>query len=151
MYCRVFVFITYCIIMNRKRTLEERVMLRISLKMDSVFLRDDFDDLGGYDQVGRSLRMLVKQGKIAKLGYGVYTKLKQSILTGKPITCKPLPVLAKEALEKLGVELTSSQFTKDYNEGRYTQVPTGRLIGVKGRISRKIGYEGTYVYYDRTA
>ena len=63
----------------------------------------------------------------------------------------PNPFLAKEALEKLGVELTSSQFTKDYNEGRSTQVPTGRLIGVKGRISRKIGYEGTYVYYERTA
>ena len=47
--------------------------------------------------------MLVKQGKIAKLGYGVYTKLKQSILTGKPITCKPLSVLVKEALEKLWV------------------------------------------------
>jgi hypothetical protein len=137
--------------MNKKRTLEERIMLRISLKKDSVFLRNDFEDLGGYDQVGCALRLLTRKGKIAKLGYGVYTKLKKSVLTGKLITCKPLPVLAKEALDKLGVELATSTLTKDYNEGRSTQVPTGRLIGVKGRVSRKLGFEGTYVYYDRTA
>lgn len=137
--------------MNKKRTLEDRIMLRISLKMDSIFLRDDFEDLGGYDQVGRALRMLVKQEKIAKIGYGLYTKMERSIFSGKDVLCKSLPELGREALKKLKVETVVSQAEKDYNSGKSTQVPTGRLIGVKGRISRKIGYKGTYVYYEKTA
>ena len=35
--------------------------------------------------------------------------------------------------------------------GKTTQVPTGPVIAVKGRISRKIGYGGTYVSYEPAA
>lgn len=61
--------------MSNKRNLEEKIMLRISLKKDKVLLRDDFKDLGDYDQVGRALRMLVRQEKIARIGYGLYAKM----------------------------------------------------------------------------
>lgn len=135
--------------MIKKRNIKDRIWIRISLKKGDIFLRKDFDDLGGYDQVGRALKELVSEGKIAKIGYGLYTRLKKSILTGKPITSKPLPVLAKEALMRLGVKMASSKFESDYNEGKSTQVPTGRLIEVKSRVVRKIGYEGTYVHYSR--
>ncbi len=135
--------------MNKSRSLEKRILLRISLKDEDVFMRKDFEDFGGYDQIGRVLRQLAAKGKIVRIGYGLYAKMKQSILTGKPIPCKSLPVLAKEALKRLGVEITSSQLKLNYNEGKSTQVPTGRLIGIKGRFNRKIGYDGTYVYYER--
>lgn len=61
----------------------------------------------------------------------------------------PLPVLAKKALERLGVEASVSCLEKQYNQGQITQVPTGRLIAVKGRVSRKIGYGGDYISYER--
>lgn len=136
--------------MNKKRTLEERIILRISLKKDNIFIRKDFEDLGGYDQVGRALRTLVKKEKIAKIGYGLYTKIETSFFSGKKVLCKSLPELGREALKKLNIETAISQAEKDYNSGKSTQIPTGRLIRVKGRINRKIGYGGDDIYYECT-
>lgn len=135
--------------MLKSNTLEQKVATRISRKKSAVILREDFCDLGGYDQVGRVLRVLVKKGKIIKIGYGLYAKTTQSSLTGERIPEKPLKSLAKEALQRLGVETAPSTLEKEYNAGRTTQVPTGRLIAVKGRVSRKIGYKGAYVTYER--
>ena len=42
-----------------KEALKTRVLKRIERKRGDVFLRSDFSDLGGYDQVGRALRQLV--------------------------------------------------------------------------------------------
>lgn len=114
-----------------------------------IILRKDFEDLGEYDQIGRALRILASKGKIVKIGYGLYARATQSLLSGQPIPEKPLPGLAKEALERLGVETAPSSLEKEYNAGRTSQVPTGRLIAVKGRVSRKIGYKGAYISYER--
>ena len=137
--------------MNKFRSLKDKISLRISLKKEGVFLREDFKDLGGYDQVGRELRRLAREGKIIKIGYGLYAKAEVSPLNGEIIPQKNLPQLAAEALERLGVETGASTMEKDYNAGKSTQVPTGRLIAVKGRIVRKIGYGRTYVSYERIA
>lgn len=137
--------------MNKIRFLKDKIMLRIDIKKDTVFLRNDFKDLGGYDQVGRELRKLVREGKIIKIGYGLYAKAEVSPFNGELIPQKNLPALAKEALHRLGIETTASTYEKNYNMGKSTQVPTGRLIAVKGRVVRKIGYGGTYVSYERVA
>jgi len=44
-----------------------------------------------------------------------------------------------------------SKLEKDYAVGATTQVPTGRKIAIKGRIRRKIGYNGAYVSYERAS
>jgi hypothetical protein len=49
----------------------------------------------------------------------------------------------------LKVSTFPSSFEQDYNKQQTTQVPTGRVIGVKGRITRKIGYDGKYVTFER--
>ena len=108
-------------------------------------------DLGGYDQVGRSLKHLADKGKLIRIGYGLYSKAKVSSLTGETILVAPLPFLAKEALGRLGVKTAPSKAEIDYNEGRSTQIPTGRLIGVKDRISRKIGFKGASINYEHVA
>jgi hypothetical protein len=36
----------------------------------------------------------------------------------------------------------------DYNVGETTQVPIGRMIAIRGRVNRKIGYGGAYVSYE---
>jgi hypothetical protein len=84
-----------------------------------------------------------------RIGYGLYARAIKSVLTGAPIPEKPLPTLAKEALERLGVETAPSSWEQEYNAGATTQVPTGRMIAVKGRVSRKIGYNGAYVSFER--
>lgn len=139
------------LIMNKYGTLKYKISSRIARKKTIVFLREDFADLGGYDQVGRILRELARAGKIIKIGYGLYAKAKKSFITGEIIPVAPLPTLAKAALERLGVEVAPSTWERDYNAGKTTQVPTGRLIAVKGRVNRKIGYGGVYVSYEPAA
>lgn len=117
----------------------------------TVVLREDFDDLGGYDQVGRALRKLVSKEIIMKIGYGLYAKAEKSPFTGNLLPQLSLPQLAKQALARLKIETAPSQLEKDYNAGKSTQVPTGRRIAVKGRVSRRIGYDGTYVSYEHAA
>jgi hypothetical protein len=134
--------------MNKYETLGYKVGARVARKNFNVFIRNDFDDLGGYDQIGRVLRQLAREGKLVKIGYGLYAKAKKSPLTGETVPVAPLPILAKEALTRLGVAFTSSTLERDYNAGRTTQVPTGRQIAVKGRISRKIGYRGAMISYE---
>lgn len=137
--------------MAKISTLEKKVAERISRKKSAVIMRADLEDLGGYDQIGRILRTMVVKGNILKIGYGLYAKTTVSVVSGKRVPQKPLPSLAKEALERLGVETAPSSLEKEYNAGRTTQVPTGRVIAVRGRISRKIGYNGTFVVYEHIA
>ena len=132
----------------RAENLETRVMKRITRKRGDVFLRADFRDLGGYDQVGRALRGLVRNGRLLKVGYGIYTRAVKSPFSDKPVPPKGLATLT-EALKRLGVEITTTKLEQDYNAGRTTQVPTGRVVGVRGRINRKLGYDGVSLSFER--
>jgi hypothetical protein len=134
--------------MKKVKTLEERIACRITRSKQEVFLRKDFEDIADYDQVGRSLRLLEAKGKIIKIGYGLYAKAAISPLSSRIIPRKGLRDLAIEALKKLNVEVVPSSYDQAYNEGRTNQIPTGRVVGVKGRVTRKIGYEGKYVTFE---
>lgn len=135
--------------MKYSKTLEGKISARVARKQSPVLLREDFDDLGAYDQVGRALLTLTKKGKLIKIGYGLYAKAKVSSLTGNTVPIEPLPALAQRALDRLGASPRPSRATVDYQEGRSTQVPTGRLISVNKRISRKIGYKNIAVSYEQ--
>ena len=136
------------ITMSRYGSLEYRITARIARKRCAVFVREDFQDLSDYDQVGRALRKIAKNGQLVRLGYGVYAKTKKSTITGELVPVAPLPLLAKKALARLGIQTAPSRLERDYNAGKTTQVSTGRLIAVRGRITRKIGYDGAYVSYE---
>lgn len=135
--------------MMRAETLETRLMKRIDRKRGDVFLRADFRDLGGYDQVGRGLRGLVRKGRLLKIGQGLYTRAAPSPFDGTPAPVKGFRALAAEALERLGVITFPTKFEKAYSAGETTQVPAGRVIAVRKRVRRKIGYNGTYVSFER--
>ena len=135
--------------MSRAHTLEQKIALRISKSEQEVFLRKDFEDLGGYDQVGRCLRKLTEKKQLIRIGYGLYAKATIGPLTKAVIPRRGFDTIAREALHRLGVSTAPSISEQRYNSGQTTQVPTGRVVGVKGRISRKIGYNGTYVTFER--
>ncbi len=134
---------------NKPESLEQRLEKRIARKRGDVFLRADFDDMGGYDQVGRALRKLIRKGQLLKAGYGIYTRARPSSIDGQPTPTKGLRELATEALGRLGVETAPTRMERDYNEGKTTQVPTGRVIGVRGRVRRTITYNGVPLSYER--
>ena len=56
---------------------------------------------------------------------------------------------AAEALKRVGVETLPCRSTQDYNAGRTTQIPTGRVVGVRQRVRRRIGYNGFTLSFER--
>jgi len=132
----------------RSEKLETRLLKRIDRKRGDVFLRSDFKDLGGYDQVGRVLRGLVKKGVLLKVSQGLYTRAVKSPFSDNPVPPKGLATL-KEALTRVGVEIVQTRLERDYNEGQTTQVPAGRVMAVTRRVRRKIGYNGTFLSFER--
>ena len=135
--------------MPNNDTVEGKITYRVKRSKTPVFVRDDFKDIGSYDQVGRALRRLVKKGILIRLGYGTYARSKKSGVSGAVVPEKPLPELAKELLKKLGIQVVPSSAERAYNSGKSTQVPTGLVIGVKGRIARRIGYNGKYISFEK--
>ena len=121
---------------------------RICRSKSNVFTPREFFDLSDRDQVGRVFRQLVNEGDLVKFGQGLFAKARRSSLTGKLMPIAPLPDIAREALkDKLKVTMvTSSDLTK-YNKGVTTQVPTGRVIAVKSRVSRKMAFDGKSIKY----
>ena len=105
--------------------------------------------LGSYDAIGRALRQLISAGQLIQIGYGLYAKAEISPFNSKPAPLVGIKRLATEALERLGKAVEASSAERSYNEERSTQVPTGRLLAAKGRISRRIGYDGNYVVFER--
>lgn len=130
------------------KSLKSRIKYRIGRARGVVFTPKDFLDLSDRDQIGRVLRQMVAAGELIKFGQGLYAKSKVSKLTGKIIPAKPLPELAREALtEKLKVKVVLAMETEAYNSGSSTQIPTGRVIAVKGRVCRKMSFDGKSIKY----
>ena len=134
---------------SMKQTLESQLSQRIDRKRRAVFLRADFADLGGYDQIGRTLRQFVRDGRLMKIGSGLYVRARPSMLDGKPTPVKGLRVLTDEALRRLGIKTAPTRLEEDYSAGKTTQVPSGRRVAVNKRVRRKIGYNGAVMSFER--
>jgi hypothetical protein len=129
--------------MRRPKTLREKIEERIARKRgDDVFLPREFADLGGEDQVLRVLRNLTREGRLIRLGYGVYGRAMTSSISGEPMLAARNGFVgaARAALNKLGVEWEPTELERAYNEGRSTQVPVNAVVRVKGRFRRRLQY-----------
>jgi hypothetical protein len=107
--------------MRRPPTLRQKIEQRIARKKgEDVFLTREFKKLGGEDQVVRALRELVEDGRLVRLGYGVYGRAIVSRLSGKPMlhSRDGFAGVARQALDKLGVEWEPTEAERAYNEGR---------------------------------
>lgn len=128
---------------------EARIKRSLSARKDEVYVREDFARFGSASQVSRAISHLLEEGRLVRLGVGIYAKAKKSVLTGKPIPVRPVESLAPAALKKLGVTARPSRLTEAYNAGRTTQLPAGMVVNTGNRrISRKIGFGGRYVEYE---
>ena len=52
----------------RRISLKSQIATKVSRSRREVFLRADFEKLGGYDQIGRALRQLTADGVLIKVG-----------------------------------------------------------------------------------
>jgi Family of unknown function (DUF6088) len=139
-------------IMPRPKTLRQKIEDRIARRTgEDAFLTREFTDLGGEDQVLRALRSLRQEGRLVRLGYGVYGRAFKSRLSGEPVLLSSNGFIsaARQALDKLGVEWEPTEAEWAYNEGRSTQVPVNPVVRVKGRFSRQLRYGNAELVLER--
>lgn len=119
-------------------TTKARIQSRLKRSKRYVFTRDDFKDIAGYDQIGRALRTLVKEGVLLKVGYGVYTKARRNSITGKLMPASPggSAAVIVETLDRLKVRYRVTDATRAYNSGKSTQIPVSAGIKTSSRFKR---------------
>lgn len=133
-----------------KTTTKTKMAMSISSSQSDVFLRSYFDRFGSPSRVTRAIQELIKNGKIVRLGYGVYAKARPSSIDGKPVPRKVLESLVEEALTALSVKFELGSARADYAAGRTTQIPTAVIIKPQNsRIQRKISLGSREVIYER--
>lgn len=130
-------------------TIEVRIGRKISRSKRNVFMRESFKDFGSYDAVGRALKRKTDNGQLIQISKGIYAKAEISRITGRPAPLIGIKALASEALKLLGYQVSAASSEQNYNQGRSTQVPTGRILAVNKALRRRIGYDGKYVVFER--
>jgi len=136
---------------QRQNSLLNQISQRVQRKRGDVVLRDDFADFSDYDQVGRALLQLVRQGKLIKIGHGVYVRAKISSVDNKPALPKSLNKLTLDVMRRLGIPTASTKMERAYNAGATTQVPSGRVVGVRKRVRRRIAFNGYSMGFERVS
>jgi len=138
--------------LRKPLTIKQKIAAKIDKAGGDVFLTSEFADIAGYDQVLRVLRQLVVEGKMVKLGLGVYARAEPNPINGQPMLAAPggLMGAARQALTKLGANWDETQEVYDYNAGRSTQIPANAVFRIRGgRLPRKLSYRGKEVVYEQ--
>lgn len=123
-----------------RNSLKDQIQAKISRsRKRNVFVREDFAYLSEYDQVGRALLALTREGTLLRIGYGLYAKARPNRITGKPMLAAKggFEQVAKEALDVLGVKWQPSSSEESYNAGN-TQIPINTEVIITGRFNRQI-------------
>jgi len=119
-------------------------------KKKTVFLRSDFESFGTSTRVTRALQELIADGRIIRVGRGIYVKARASTVTGNPVPVEPLEIVAHKALAALGVDAQMGSADKAYVGGLTQDVPMEIAIDVgSSRISRRIEFGGREVSFER--
>jgi hypothetical protein len=137
---------------HKKQTLRDKIEARIARKpSDDVFLTREFRNLGGETQVLRALRDMIADGRLVRLGYGIYGRARPSSLSGQPVLSSRDGFLgvARQALDKLGVAWEPTDAQRAYDEGCSTQVPVNPVVRVKGRFARHLRYRNAELVLER--
>lgn len=124
----------------KRQTLKSKIETKLRRSRRKVFLRADFEPLGGYDQVGRALRGIEESGQLLKIGYGLYAKARPNRITGKPMLDAEggFSSIAQEALTRLGVKWAPSKALELYQAGS-NQIPANAELVIFERFNRRIG------------
>ncbi|MCA8105033.1 MULTISPECIES: type IV toxin-antitoxin system AbiEi family antitoxin domain-containing protein [Burkholderia] len=120
--------------------LDSKLLMSLKKRSGNVVLRRELAGLGSSSHLSTALQRLVAEGRLTRLGAGVYAKT-DSDLEGNARFAVGNEVLLREALGKLGVEVID--VTIQHENGRTVcLVNTGR-----SRISRKLGWGNITVRY----
>ena len=116
--------------MNRLGTLKDKIQYRIRKSKENTFLVGDFIDLSGMDQVLRALRTLIKENELIRVGKGVYTKARKSVISNEFVPIDNLRDIAMDVLNKQGVKVVQTPEEIAYNTKQTEQVPNSFIISL---------------------
>ena len=136
---------------SRSVTTTTREQLRrwVDQHQGEVVLRRDLRHLGSASQLSRGLRQLVDDGKLVRIGLGVYAKATPSRLSGQPAPRQTLDVLVAETFDRLGIDWRQGKAQRLYNAGLTTQVPWRTIFDTSPRrISRRLEVGKGVVEYE---
>lgn len=121
-------------------TIIENIEARINSSKSYVFLRSDFNDLGDYGKVTKSLRQICKKNILLRISHGVYTKVRFNRINHNLMFSSPggPDAVLLEALNKLNIPYEFTGLTADYFTEKNTQIPAFIEIKINKRFSRKI-------------
>lgn len=137
--------------MNRLGTLKDKIQYRIRKSKGNTFLVGDFIDLSGMDQVLRALRALIKENELIRVGKGVYTKARKSVISNEFVLVDNLRDIAMDVLNKQGVKVVQTPEEIAYNTKQTEQVPNSFIIGINKRVSRNISFKNARIKYERVS
>jgi len=121
---------------HRTNTLIQRVRRKLNRMDHRVVVRDDFSRLGGYVQVGRTLKTMTDSRELVRLGYGLYAR---TVLddSGERVVTDSFETLASEAFERIGVEIDG-----------YTKQSRDELtVHTSQAISRRLSLNNKHAHY----
>lgn len=147
-----------------KNTLEQKIRRKIETSEDSGFIYSDFFDLCNPNisvnskrkAIGKVLKKLCEEEILVRFSKDMFAKTKDGEFTvngktffkNEKIIVRFLPFIVKEIFKKMGINTYPTSAENDYNENKSTQIPTGRVIGVDRKITRKVSYKGREIYYE---
>jgi len=119
------------------------------MRRGEIIMRSDFTLMGSQSQISRLLADFVSEGRLVRLGYGIFAKARISSISGKAVPREPLEVLAQEAFRRLMIEAKPGKAQKEYASGQSTQVPVQAVFDTgQRRISRKLTVGNRKVRYE---
>lgn len=124
-----------------KNTFRGEVLQKIQSKRSDVILWSDLADLGGARQISRALKDLVEDGRLVRIGRGIYAKSKISKYINEPVINIGFEAACLQVLKRLNINWELSQFIKDYNEGKTQQIPAQLEVRLKSRFRRELKYD----------
>lgn len=132
-----------------KASTKTRMAQSIARSSRDIFLRNELAQFGTPSRVTRGINDLMREGKIMRLGYGIYAKTEPSIVTGNPIPRKVLETLTKEAFNSLRIPIELGKAQTAYAEGRTTQIPMSIVVSTGNkRVNRKLRLGDREVIYE---
>lgn len=130
-------------------SIKARMIRSLSMRRSEIILRSDFTPIGSQSQISRILNEFVSEGRLVRIGYGVFAKAKISSISGKAVPREPLEVLAEETLRRLRIDAIPGNAQRDYASGQSTQVPVQAVFNTgRRRISRKLMLGNRSVRYE---
>jgi hypothetical protein len=137
--------------MARPNSLQSKIESRIAERREYVFLTREFTDLSGRRQVLRALRKIVAEGRLVRLGCGVYGLAATCGISDGPTLFHPHGFIgaARTALTKLGVAWEPTESEVAFQEGRTTEVPAVAAVRIRRRFSRRLSFGQTELVVER--